>query len=249
MKNYFVRYFFILTLTFSFVSCDTLQKLAGSLPSTGGITSSEAAGGLKEALLMGMIQGTGLLSKEDGFFGNNLVKIPWPEEADFVKTAMEKIGMGDKVENVTKSLNRAAEKAAGEAVDVFVGSVKQMTFQDAMGILGGGDGAGTAYFQKATTGILTEKFRPIIESSLAGVNATKIWSDVIGIYNNIPFTNKKVEADLTAFVTRKALDGVFKMVEVKENEIRSKASARTSGLLQKVFGYADQLKTQPATGN
>lgn len=245
MKNHFVRHSLILLMIVGLISCDTLQKISDGMSGTGGITSSEAAGGLKEALLLGMIQGTNLLSKEDGFFGNNLVKIPWPEEADFVKTAMEKIGMGDRVENVTKSLNRAAEKAAGEAVDVFVGSVKQMTFQDAMGILGGGNGAGTAYFQRTTTNILTEKFRPIIESSLASVNATKIWSDVIGIYNNIPFTNKKVETDLTAFVTRKALEGVFKMVEIKENEIRDKASARTSGLLQKVFGYADTLKTQP----
>lgn len=248
MKNYFVRQTLIMLMIVGLVSCDTLQKLAENLP-TSGITSSEAAGGLKEALLIGMINGTGLLSKEDGYYGNSLVKIPWPEEAQFVKTAMEKIGMGDRVENVTKSLNRAAEKAAGEAVDVFVESVKQMTFQDAMAILGGGDGAGTAYFKRTTTDILTEKFRPIIEGSLSSVNATKIWSDAIGVYNNIPFTNKKVETDLTAFVTQKALEGVFKMVEEKENEIRNKVSARTSGLLQKVFGHADQMKKQQTPGN
>lgn len=230
-----------------FGSCTTtqIQETLGALGgSTTGVTSQDAASGLKEALSKGFVTAVGLLSKQDGFYGNSLVKIPWPEEAKFVMNAMNTLGMQKQVENVTMSLNRAAEKASGEALDVFVQAVKQMTFQDAMGILLGGDGAATDYLKRTTTATLADKFRPIVDQSLSSVNATKLWSDAIGIYNKIPLANKKVETDLTLFVTQRALQGVFMKVEEQENNIRNKASFRNSGLLQKVFGYADAKKTE-----
>ena len=233
-------------MSLSLVACtpQQLQTVTNILNgTTGGITQGEAKSGLTEALQIGLVAATTMLSKEDGFYGNNLVKIPWPEEAEFVMNAMNTLGMHDKVENVTRSLNRAAEKASGEALDVFVESLRQMTFQDAIGIVKGGDGAGTDYFKRTTTVILTEKFRPIIDNSLGQVNATNIWANAISVYNNLPIPGKKpINTDLTAFVTEKAMDGLFLMVEKKENEIRGKVSERTSGVLQKVFGYADQFK-------
>ncbi|HZH68327.1 MAG TPA: DUF4197 domain-containing protein [Chitinophagales bacterium] len=218
---------------------ETLGVLSGT---TSGITSTEAANGLKEALSKGFVTAASLLSEKDGFYGNSLVRIPWPEEAQFVMDAMQKIGMGKQVDKVTLSLNRAAEKASGEAIDVFVLAVKQMTFQDAMGILLGGDGAATDYLKRTTTVVLADKFRPIVDQSLSSVNATKYWSDAIGVYNRIPLVNKKVETDLTLFVTQKALEGVFLKVEEQENNIRNKVSFRNTNLLQKVFGYADSQK-------
>lgn len=217
---------------------DTLGVLSGS----GAVTSTEAANGLKEALSKGFVTAANLLSEKDGFYGNSLVRIPWPEEAQFVMDAMQKIGMGNQVDKVTLSLNRAAEKASGEAINVFVQAVKQMTFQDAMGILLGGDGAATEYLKRTTTAVLADRFRPIVDQSLSSVNATKYWSDAVGVYNRIPLVNRKVETDLTLFVTQKALQGVFLKVEEQENNIRNKASFRNSNLLQKVFGYADSRK-------
>lgn len=236
--------FLAASIFFTACTSQQIQSVIGTIASgtSQDPTNDEAAGGLKEALVSGLINGIGLLSKQDGFFGNNLVKIPWPEEAQFVMDAMNKIGMQKQVDKVTLSLNRAAEKASGEAKDVFIQAVKQMTIQDAMQILLGGDGQATAYLKRTTTPILTEKFRPIIESSLGNVNATKYWSDAIGIYNKIPFTQKKVETDLTAFVTQKAMDGVFKMVEEEENKIRKDPFARTTALMKKVFGFADTKK-------
>jgi len=241
----------ILSITLAVVlllsSCTTTQiqeTLGGVLGTQGAVTSAEAGSGLKEALSKGLVSAIGLLSKQDGFYGNSLVKIPWPEEAQFVMDAMNKLGMQNQVEKVTLSLNRAAEKASGEALDVFVQAVKQMTFQDAMGILLGGDGAATDYLKRTTTAILTERFRPIVESSLGSVNATKYWSDAITAYNKIPLVNKKVNTDLTAFVTEKALQGVFRKVEEEENNIRNNISFRNTALLQKVFGYADAQKNK-----
>lgn len=238
-------FIFSLFMSISLAACtpQQIQQVTDTIFGNGGITQGEAKSGLTEALKIGLISATNLLSEEDGYYGNSLVKIPWPEEAQFVMNAMNTLGMHDKVENVTRSLNRAAEKAAGEALDVFVQSLTQMTFQDAIGIVKGGDGAATEYFKRTTTAILTERFRPVIENSLSSVNATNIWSNTVGIYNNLPIPGKEpVETDLTAFVTRKAMDGLFLMVEKKENEIRHKVSERTSGTLQKVFGYADQFR-------
>lgn len=219
-----------------------VQQALGVLTAGQGITSAEAGNGLKEALTKGLITGIGILSKENGFYGDQLVRIPWPEEAAFVRDAMLKIGLSKQVDNVNLALNRAAEKASAEALDVFVQVVKQMTLQDAMGILLGGEGAATDYLKKSTTAILTERFRPIVESSLASTNATRLWSETIDRYNKIPFINKKVDTDLTAFVTAKALEGVFVKVREEENKIRGNVSERTTPLLQKVFGYADSQK-------
>lgn len=241
MKKFF-SIFLISTLLFGCTTQQIQQTVGSILGSTmGDPTEQEAGNGLKDALSIGISKGMGLLSQTDGFLGNDLVKIPWPDQAKPIMDAMLKLGMQKQVDNVTTSLNRAAEKASGIAIDVFLQSIKQMTFQDALQILTGGNGAGTAYLKKTTTPILTEKFRPIVDQSLGQVNATKYWEDATSIYNKIPFV-KPINTDLTAFVTEKALDGVFKMVEKEENNIRSNPLARSSDLLKKVFGFADSKK-------
>ena len=220
-----------------------IQETVGAVLGTtyGNPTEQEAGQGLKDALGIGITRGMGLLSQSDGFLGNDLVRIPWPEQATQVKDVMQKLGMQKQVDNVTTSLNRAAEKASGVAIDVFIQALKQMTVTDALQIITGGNGAGTAYLKKTTTPILTEKFRPIVDQSLGQVNATKYWTDATSVYNKVPFV-KPVNTDLTGFVTEKALDGVFKMVEKEENNIRANPLARTSDLLKKVFGFADKQK-------
>lgn len=239
MKKIYILFFSIFLF-----SCTTqqIQDAVGSILGTNTtVTEGEAAGGLQDALTQGVKIGMGLLSMQDGFLGNDLVKIPWPEQANTVKDAMLKLGMQKQVDNVTTSLNRAAEKASGVAVEVFVNAIKQMTIQDAMNILLGGDGTATAYLKKTTTPLLTEKFRPIVETSLNQVNATKLWSDATNIYNKIPLV-KPVNTDLTGFVTEKALQGVFVMVEKEENKIRANPLARATDLMKKVFGFADSKK-------
>lgn len=218
---------------------ETVSAVLGSV--SGDPTEQEAGNGLKEALGVGIVNGMGLLSKTDGFLGNDLVKIPWPEQANQVKDAMLKLGMQKQVDNVTTSLNRAAEQASGVAIDVFKQAITQMTITDAMNILLGGNGSATAYLKRTTTTILADKFRPIINTSLGNVNATKYWSDAMTIYNKIPFV-KPVNTDLAGFVTERALQGVFLMVEKEENKIRENPLARGTELLKKVFSFADRNK-------
>jgi hypothetical protein len=131
-------------------------------------------------------------------------------------------------------MNRAAEDAAKSAAPIFINAIKQMSIQDAWGILKGGDTAATAYLRTTTTSPLTEAFRPVIETSLDKVNATQYWNTVFTTYNKMPLTNK-VDPDLSAYVTEKALSGIFYQVALQEAQIRANPAARTTDILKKVF--------------
>jgi hypothetical protein len=218
---------------------DILKK-AGSLSSTP--TSLEISQGLKEALEKGTGISSERLSLENGYFGNLDVKILFPEEAKKVENTLRNMGFGSLCDQVITSLNRAAEDAAKEAKPIFVNSIKQMSIQDVQAILLGENNAATQYFAKTTSNALTEKFSPVINTSLKKVNATKYWSDVMNQYNKIPLV-KPVDTDLTAYVTQKAIDGLFVEIAKEELKIREQVGARTSPLLQKVFGYAESQKT------
>lgn len=204
-------------------------------------TSSEVGSGLKQALELGITAGANRLSQTDGYYGNSLVKVLFPPEAQKVESTLRNLGLGSMVDKAIVSLNRAAEDAAKEAAPIFVSAIKQMTFNDAMNILLGSKDAATNYLNKATYSQLQSKFTPVIEKSLNKVNATTYWNEVVTRYNQIPLV-EDVNPDLTSYVTEKALDGLFKMVAKEELKIRDNVSARSTDLLQKVFGYADSQK-------
>ena len=199
-----------------------------------GLSTDDIAGGLKEALSKGVENSTSLLSAPDGFFKNAAVKILIPPEAQKVEKTLRSAGLGSQVDQAILTMNRAAEDAAKSAAPIFLNAVKQMTITDAANILKGNDSAATTYLKASTTSALTTAFRPVIDSSLAKVDATKYWSTVTTTYNQMPFV-KKVETDLTTYVTGKALDGLFHEIALKEKDIRKNPAARTSDLLKKVF--------------
>lgn len=205
-------------------------------------TPLEMGFGIKEALELGISKGTDLLSAKDGFLGNAAVKILFPPEAQKVEKTLRSVGMGALADDVIVSLNRAAEDAAKEAKPIFVSAIKQMTITDATNILLGGDQeAATSYFKRVTTDQLMEKFSPVITASLSKVGATKYWTDAASQYNKIPLV-KPVNTDLSSYVAQKAIDGMFIQVAQEELKIRDSLGARSTPLLQKVFGYADKNK-------
>ena len=218
---------------------DKLKKEANKILKKKDISKTfskdEAAKAIKEALSKGVSKGTDLVSKTDGYFKNPEIKIPFPEEAKTVEKTLRKVGMGKKVDKAVETMNRAAEDAATEAKAVFLSTIKKMTVRDAVDIVKGEDDAATRYLEKNTTTTLTEKFRPIIEKSLQKVDGTKHWNSVMSAYNKIPFVDK-INPDLTAYVTEKALFGLFVMIEKEEKDIRKNPVARTTDLLKKVFG-------------
>ncbi len=202
--------------------------------STSSYTESEAGKAIKEALNKGVEEGVALISQEDGYFKNPKIKIPFPEEAETIEKKLRSMGMGDKIDDVVLSLNRAAEDAASEAADIFIAAIKEMTMKDAVNIVKGDDDAATQYLENHTSDELTEKFKPVIKTSLDKVDATKYWKDVVTIYNKIPFV-EKVNTDLTQYATEKAIEGVFVKIAEEEKDIRDNPSARTTALLKKVF--------------
>jgi len=227
----------LVVVIFQLTACAELQQVITQLPN-GGITNDQIAGGLKEALNNGITNQVSTLAIKDGFFKNELVKILLPEELQKVDNTLRKIGLSKLADEGLKVLNRAAEDAVSEAIPIFVDAIKGMTFADAKNILLGDKNAATQYLQTTTTEALYQKFNPIINNSFKKVGADKIWTDLITKYNNLPLTNN-VNPDLTDYVTGEALKGVYTMVEVEENEIRTKFSSRTTDLLRKVFALQD----------
>ncbi len=201
--------------------------------SKSGLSNDDIISGLKEALSVGTNNASRQLSSVDGFFKDAAIKILMPEEAKKVESKLRSLGMGKQVDNAILSMNRAAEDASKEVAPIFMNAIKGMSIGDGLGILQGGDFAATHYLKDKTTASLTEKFRPIIEASLQKVDATKHWNAVFTTYNK--FSSEKVNTDLVAYVTEKALAGLFHQVGLEEQKIRKDPFARTTDLLKKVF--------------
>ena len=209
-----------------------------NLPQVQQTPTVDIASGLREALTTGIDKQVSKLTQKDGFFKNELVRIGLPEDLRKVDKALRKIGLSSLADEGLKALNRAAENAVNEATPVFISAVKDIKFDDAKTILLGNNSAATEYLTTKTETALYQKFNPVIKQLFSKVGADKIWANLINKYNTIPFT-KSVNADLTDYVTTEALKGVYKMIAIEEEEIRTKLSSRTTTLLQQVFKLQD----------
>ena len=228
----------ILAVTSLFSSCAELQQAANQLPAILAEGNVDVSGGLKEALNNGISKQVSKLTAVDGFYKNEMVKILLPEELQKVDSGLRKIGLSKLADEGLKAINRTAEDAVKEASPIFVDAIKGMSFSDAKNILMGNESAATNYLQSSTSTALYSKFSPVIKSSFSKVGADKVWSNIIAKYNSIPLV-KKVNPDLTDYVTSQAMSGVFKMVAVEEKNIRTNLNSRTSDLLKKVFAMQD----------
>lgn len=234
------RHFIALSLTAClFISCENAHQILQqvSVPpgsASGGLTTNEIVNGLKEALKVGTDQSTARLSNVDGFLKNAAVKILLPEEVVKVENTLRNIGLGSVVDNAVTSLNRAAEDAAKQAAPIFKNAITSMSITDALGILRGGKTAATDYLKAKTTAQLISSFKPVIANSLDKVSATKYWTQLTSAYNQ--FSANKINTDLSAYVTEKALQGIFLQVAEEEAKIRENPVARTTEILKKVFG-------------
>ena len=198
--------------------------------------ASEISDGLREALKIGAKKATEKISAQNGFFGDALIKVLMPPEAKKVESTLRNMGMGDQVDKLILSMNRAAEDASTKALDIFVDAIKGMSIQDAVSILNGGNDAATQYLKRTTSAALTHTFMPVIKQSLDKVNATQYWATVFDTYNKLPTTFKKVNPDLPAYVTERALNGVFVYIAQEEARIRKDPNAQVTDLLKNVFG-------------
>jgi hypothetical protein len=217
---------------------DVLKK-AKDVVSGGSLSQEDAGNGLKEALNAGVGQAVDFLSAKDGYF-QSPYKILVPEEAQKIASKLKMVpGFSNFEADLTERMNRAAEDAATKAKPIFIAAIKGMTFQDALNILMGKQDAATRYLEKSTFDKLYAEFKPVIQTSLDKVNAREYWKSGVTAYNKLPFVDK-TNPDLDDHVTRKALVGMFSLVEKKEQGIRSNVNLRNTDLLRKVFAQQDK---------
>lgn len=199
------------------------------------ISNREAINALKAALDKGSRTAVEQLGREDGFFGDARVKIPLPESMKRAERTMRRFGMGKYADELVLAMNRAAEAAVPEAKQLFVDAVKKMTVTDAKGILTGGDTAGTEYFRRTTSDQLRKRFLPIVKKSTEKVGLAQTYNQYA--QQAAAFGLVKAEhANVDAYVTQKALDGLYFMVAEEEKKIRKDPVGTASGILKKVFG-------------
>jgi hypothetical protein len=227
-----------LLILLSFSSCDTAKSILGNVGGNGTLTNDDVVRGLKEALTLGTDSASFQLSRLNGFYNDAMVKILMPPEAKNVEKTLRSAGFGSIVDKAVLSMNRAAEGASKYVGNIFLNAIKQMTIQDAFGILRGGNTAATNFLKEKTSAQLTAAFTPIVSKSLEQTNATKYWNDVFSVYNK--FSAKPVNTDLTAYVTQKALDGLFYRIGLEEQNIRKDPAARVTDILKKVFTNQNQ---------
>jgi hypothetical protein len=209
--------------------------LFAQVPSLASLTNQDAVAGLKAALDKGTQVAVQRLGAENGFFGNDKIKIPLPESLKRVESALRTVGMGRQADELVLRMNRAAEAAVPEAKALFVSAIKQMSVQDAKGILQGGNDAATQYFRKTTSAPLEQKFLPIVKKSMDKVKLAEIYDQYAGRAAQLGLI-KKEDVNLDAYITRKGLDGLFAVVAEEEAKIRANPVQETSNIIKKVFG-------------
>lgn len=248
----------------TFTNCDTLKQTAGQMATDainqqmgGGNSTSkpilskdDAIKGLKEALLVGVNKGTDRLGAVGAFAKNPSYKIPLPPDVQAVEQKirdnriLNKL-IGGELDKVVDAMNTGAENSMKTAVPIFKKTVTEMSFQDAMGILTGGEGAATSYLRKTTESDLQGAFKPEVKKALDGVSLTKIWNPVVTQINKnkrILGLDNDIQIDLNQYVTEKATTALFQEVEKEENNIRKDPVTRTTEILKKAFNYADQQR-------
>ncbi len=211
-----------------------LLATAAQALSLADVSGADASGGLKQALTQGAGKAVDVLGRPGGFMGDPKVRIGLPGKLRKAEGMLRGLGMGAQTDDLIATMNRAAEAAVPAAKPLLVDAIKQMSVDDAKGILTGGDDAATRYFQRTTSGPLTEKFRPVISQAMAGLNLNQKFQALTGSTGML--MGKTPNGYLEDYVTRKTLDGLFLMIAQEEKTIRTNPAAAAGSLAKKVFG-------------
>ena len=214
------------------------SKPASETTTTSGVealSTTDINAGLKEALTRGAETAVTQLGQEDGFFGNPALKIPLPPSLQKAEKAMRMLGMGKQADELVLSMNRAAEAAVPEAKTLLVDAVKDMTLEDAKGILTGGKTSATDFFRKKTEDKLTERFGPIVKATTDKVGLAQQYNQYAGMAAQFNLIDKK-QASVEQYVTQQALDRLYTVIGENEAAIRTNPLQAGSDLLKKVFG-------------
>ncbi|MCX6197378.1 MAG: DUF4197 domain-containing protein [Flavobacteriia bacterium] len=216
----------------------TILSPTNNSPSKIDLTNEEVISGLKEALNVGIKNAVNLSSVTDGFLKNDVIRLAFPPDAIKVREKAINFGLSKQVTTFEETLNRAAEEATKKALPIFVDAIKNMSVSDGFSILKGGDGAATKFLKSQTSNQLVIAFAPVVKEATTKVQLTAYWNPIITRYNSAMTLSggQKLDPDLDAYITQKAIDGLFYLVETEENKIRKDPLERVSEILVKVFG-------------
>ena len=232
------KYYFIISillLPFSGSSQIDISKIGKKITKPNSkISEKEAYKGLTEALKQGSQHAVQEASKKGGFNKNQFIRIPFPKEAKKIKKTLSEVGFEKSIQEFELKMNEAAENASKEALDILITEVKNIKIKDAFKILKGEKNAATLHLKEQSYSSLQSKFSPIIMKSMEKIEIYKYWNPLIKKYNSIPFS-KKINPNLVEYITKKAIDGLFILIENEEKEIRQNPKKRLSNILKKVF--------------
>jgi hypothetical protein len=218
----------------AFAQLDQIIRGLGGGSPLGGLSDVKIGAGLKEALQVGTENAVNLTGKPDGYLLNQAIKILMPEKLRTLDSGLRMVGYGPQLDEFVLSMNRAAERAAPAAKQIFWDAIGEMSFDDARKILAGHDTAATDYFKAKTTDKLTAAFRPVVDRAMNEVGVTRQYKELTGRFQAIPFARME-SLDIDRYVVDKALDGLFHVVGEEERKIRTNPAARVTDLLQEVF--------------
>jgi len=199
------------------------------------ISNQDAVSGLREALVQGASHAVGFLGKSDGFLGNDKVRIPLPDGLKRVEGMLRGMGMGRYADELVTTMNRAAEAAVPEARALLVDSVRKMSIADAKGILSGPQDAATQYFRRNTSEALTQRFLPIVQQATAKVKLADSYNNFAGRAASFGLIRAE-DANLDAYITQRALDGLFLVIAEQEKSIRDNPVGAATDIAKRVFG-------------
>ncbi len=211
----------------------TAESVLGSSQG-GALSTADITAGLKEALTKGSNAVVGQLGQENGFSSDPTIRIPLPKTLVTARNFASKVGLEGSFDDLEMRLNRAAELATPKAKSLFVGAIRDMSVQDAKGILQGPDNAATQYFEQKTGSSIKTAMRPLVDDALAQVGAVQTFNRLLKQYQAIPLA-PKVDADLSGHVVDKGSEGIFHYLAEEEKAIRTNPLERTSDLLRRVF--------------
>ena len=240
-KYFFIMFFIAACFLSAHVSYagwgDFLKSIQKTLGGTeGGLSQNKISMGLKEALELGARNAVEKVSILDGYYANPEIRIPLPDSVLKVEKVVRAFGYGSQVDRFEESMNRAAENAAPAARDLFWEAIKGMTFDDAARILKGRDNEATIYLKDKTWDKLLDTFKPMVHQAMGSVGVTREYQELESKINSLPFGESLGLINIDQYVSEKALDGLFLMLEKEEQKIRSDPAARVTDLLKEVFG-------------
>ena len=213
---------------------DQLRRALGLATPPAGLTDARVAAALREALQVSTRNAVQLTGRLDGYFANEAIRIPMPDRLRSLERGLRALGYGAQVDEFVLGMNRAAERAAPQAREIFAEAIGALTIDDARRILSAGDTAATEYFKAKTTDRLTAAFRPAVEQAMGEVGITRQYRELLARARSLPFFQAE-DYDLDRYVVGKSLDGLFHVMAAEERKIRTDPAARVSDLLRDVF--------------